>query len=357
MLTAILRWILPEVDPGGGRRSDEGAARRERELHELKDKLSRTILSTLMVGGADTYEVAKRAVDLTTSLAVNEVQVEVSSYPAMFPRLAHENDAMIVLCNHASDLDQYVLNFCLGRAWERHEREAARLDDDEAGGTTRQRHSVRAGPPKMRGVAFTHSHFADVPVVGGYVRRFLVGLSKGDDEASVAAKIRDKVRLFNPNVWLLFPEGRILDRESLATSREYVRSLGTRAAAARDGRDWTLVLYPRFKAYRALVRELGERLKFVVDCTIAYPETASAPLAGRSFSYLDYPSMLTYMLGSPNCPVPRVHFGLYTVQDGADLLAVGTRDWLLHVWRKKQQRLQTMRASMAGDPAVQSTPA
>lgn len=224
----------------------------------------------------------------------------------------------------------------------------------------------------LRPTAFTHKHFADVPVLGQYVENFLVGLEKGDTVQSVRGKIRAKIRQFNPTVWVLFPEGRILDVHAVANGCGYweaqQRLLGADVVHIQDeakgnkknaslgeedpnsgskGCPWRDLMYPRFVAYEALVQELGQRLRYVVDCTIAYPQVEGAHLASQVWSYLRYPALFYYLAFHPNAPVPHVHFHCYRTPTDADRERAGTRDFLVHVWRKKKARLAKLRDGLA----------
>ncbi len=400
----------------------------EEELRALGAKLAKSAINTLLVGTASDYSEAKYAVDAMTSLCVHDMTV--SGYAPMFPPLCAESDeAMIVLANHQSDIDQYLLNFCLNYAMDQHvkknsshnhneknkhseheirvlrnksvENNAQALDSSttEAGGifewlksmwpgasssvsaapptvpTAATRLRTRSsGVPGVRATAFTHRHFERMPIVGPYVGRFLIGLEKGDTTDSIRRKIRQKRKMFNPNVWVLFPEGRILDVDAVEQCKQFwfqqqeflgvkipsspscahhveqpqkqeenSNSNSSSSTAAKATPEsfypWKRLLYPRFVAYEALVKELGPRLRYVVDCTITYPQAQHAAFHEQTWSYLRYPSLFYYLVFHPHAPSPHIHFRCYTVRTAQDRERVASREFLVHLWRKKNVRM------------------
>lgn len=217
-----------------------------------------------------------------------------TSFP---PPLKNPKDVVLILCNHQSDMDQFIAF------------------------TSTNFHTDGKFPICFTG--FTHEGFKTLPLVGDMVNKNLMGLEKGESKKSIQNKIQT-FRSKGYNTFLLFPEGTFLHRDSLKSSQQYQASLGIDKK-----KHFKKLLYPRFGAYDSFVSLLKDDIRYVVDLTIDYPEYDAAQ---SEWSYLTYPSVAYSYLHKPLPPYLHARTIHITTQklDHA---------FLLTLWRKKDIRL------------------
>lgn len=221
------------------------------------------------------------------------------------PPFTSTTDVNLILCNHLSDLDQLLV---------------FNLVDF---------HTDQKIETKLTG--YTHENFKDLYFIGGMVGTVVIGLRKGDTEETIRTKTRHFLdRGFN--TFLLFPEGGFLCSKSLAKSLNYQKTLDIP-----DSERFHHVLYPRMGAYNAFLKEVGTRLKHIIDLTIHYQNYSPATSDGN---YVDYPSVLHSYVNK--IPAPIVHCKIYKV-DAKLFAKMSPQDWLLSIWHKKDHWLRTRR--------------
>ena len=217
-----------------------------------------------------------------------------------FPPPMSKDKVTLILCNHQSDLDQFIVFTA----------------------TTFRDNAIV--PVQLTG--FTHQAFNTLPMVGQMVGKNLIGLDKGETKASIQRKILD-FRHKGFNTFLLFPEGTFLHQESWKKSVDFQQKLGLKKEQC-----FQKLLYPKFGAYDAFVDLLEDEIEYVIDLTLDYPDYN--PVTSE-WSYLTYPSVAYSFLNKQ--PPPFLHASTTVVQGKRGIL---THDFLLHLWRKKDQRLQ-----------------
>jgi len=237
------------------------------------------------------------------------------------PPLSSPTDVVLILCNHQSDMDQFLV--CSSVHY---------YDEPISTGSTSSTSSTSSASSTsptipIRLTGFTHQAFESLPGVGNMVGKNLIGLAKGETQAQIQAKIQ----LFldqGYNCFLLFPEGTFLHQDTFAKSQEFQAKEGIPA-------DMRLqrTLYPKFGALHAFVDLVKDRLAYIVDITIDYYDY-DAPKS--DWSYFLYPS-LTHSFFKKMSP-PYMHATVIPVREKwADFME---KEWLVKLWRKKDARLR-----------------
>jgi len=212
------------------------------------------------------------------------------------PPLSDPSKVTLILCNHQSDLDQFLVFTS-----------TTFRDDSKV-------------PVQLTG--FTHEGFKTLPGIGQMVGKNLIGLDKGDSKITIQAKIK-KFLHQGFNTFLLFPEGTFLHKNSLLKSHAFQKSP-----------TFHKVLYPRFGAFDAFVELLQDRIEYVVDLTLDYPGYNPSK---AEWSYFTYPSVAHSFLNQNRVPPPYLHASCLVVNGKWETL---THDFVLKLWKKKEHRLQ-----------------
>jgi hypothetical protein len=188
--------------------------------------------------------------------------------------------------------------------------------------------SVNATPDPLRPTAFTHRYFADIPVIGSLVRKHLITLQPKIDDEDMVKQIRQRQH-DGCNVFVLFPEGGILDKSKYTSGQEFWKT----KVQPNDPYEYKELLYPRFRAYQSLVETLGSQLKYIVDITLMYGGDYQAKL--QDWNYNKYPSLIH---GAQHRSAPaRMHTDVYPINGRWNI--VHDSSWLIRLWKLKDQRL------------------
>lgn len=215
------------------------------------------------------------------------------------PKLEKPGDTVIILCNHLSDLDHFLIMAKANRWLE------------------------NKVPVRLTG--FTQTRFNTYPVIGSLAKKWVIGVEKG----SKPQEILDQVNQFIDrgfNTFLLFPEGKIFCHSSYTEGIEWQRDNSKLPNMLHH------VLYPRFGAYEALVGALKDRLKYIVDITLDYPHH---PLTEHEWNHHLYPSIFFSMWN--DTPPVTMHVRNIKVSNWKDALE---RKTLLNLWYSKDLLLR-----------------
>lgn len=214
------------------------------------------------------------------------------------PRLESKEDVIVMISNHLSDLDHFLIT--------------AQAD----------RHLDGAFPLKITG--FTQSRFSNVPLLGSMVGKFVIGIGSGSAKEQIQQQVCDFLHK-GYNAFLLFPEGRIFCKSAYSDSIVFQQKTQPDKMLMHD------VLFPRYGAFCALVEALGPRLKYIVDITLDYPHH---PLRHNEWQHFLYPSVFFSYFN--DTPPPTMHVTTTRVDDWT----VCNKKLLLQIWMRKNSLLK-----------------
>lgn len=232
----------------------------------------------------------------TLEMYLPQVRFKGDEFP---PRLKSVNDVVLIVSNHLSDLDHFLIMAKANR-WQR-------------------------APVPVKITGFTQTRFSKYPIIGRLAERWVIGVERG----SGPEEMRQQIQNFLDqgfNTFLLFPEGKIFCESSYKESVEWQRKNSPILPHL-----FHEVLYPRFGAYQALVNTLQDRLKYIIDITLDYP---NHPLRNHSWDHYLYPSIFFSMCNKT--PPVTMQVQSIRVSNWKDALE---RTTLLNLWRTKERVL------------------
>jgi len=261
-----------------------------------------------------------------------------------FPPSLYNGECAIILCNHLSDLDWALLlafmnldfvkntkrcrkRTAVGQSKAETNSKAKRSSQPQEKKETKEKRV----PDELRPTAFTHSYFADLYVIGSLVKSHLMTLKPGIDENEIVAQIKLRQRE-GCNVFILFPEGGILDKNKQASSDQFWK----KEICTNDPYEYKELIYPRFRAYQSLVKTLGSKLKYVVDVTLMYSNYRAYD---HAWDYHKYPSLI--YAAQHACPPVKMNVKTYNVNGRWQ--KVYEQGWLIQLWKLKDELLQSWR--------------
>jgi hypothetical protein len=229
-----------------------------------------------------------------------------------FPPQPQKNKVTLMLCNHVSDIDQILIMSKI-RWW------------DET-----------ATPVKF--TSFTYESFSHVPVWGSVVGRDVIALQQKEPQEDIEAKVE---WFFSQdyNLYLLFPEGTLIDKISYKKSLDHQKQL-----QIPESQWFHHLLYPYARALNAFLKVIGTRLTYIVDLTLEYQDVPAPHL--RSRSMLANPSACYSLL----CGLKPVSLDSKTYaitpehcRSILDMIQPHSLDaplWLKNLWMVKEKRLR-----------------
>ena len=153
------------------------------------------------------------------------------------PETLSRDDGVLVISNHVSTLDPFLIAIAVNAPVER---ETGRL---------------------VRWSGITLSTFGKLPVVGSLIdhkKGPLVGLRKGESDEELEAKFQAMWKR-GVRIFVLFPEGRLTDKAYMVQDQKHP-----------DAVQYKHLCTPRKRAFDAVRRAIGENLKWTVDVTNVY---------------------------------------------------------------------------------------
>jgi len=233
-------------------------------------------------------------------------QVRLKGEQVFPPKLESPKDVVLIVCNHLSDLDHFLIMAKANR-W-------------------------RDSKVPVRITGFTQTRFSQYPVIGKLAKQWVIGVERGSQPHEIHHQVNEFIQK-GFNTFLLFPEGKIFCQSSYRESILWQKDKSALLPTLLDD-----VLYPRFGAYEALVGALQDRLKYIVDVTIDYP---NHPLRDHEWDHYLYPSIFFSMWN--DTPPVTMHVRNIRVSNWKDAL---DRKTLLQLWRGKdlllRKRLRTV---------------
>ena len=268
-----------------------------------------------------------------------------------FPPSLYNGECAIILCNHLSDLDWALLLAFMNPDFVKNTKRCRKPTTTVVGQTqqTQQTHPAKSSLQSKRGeekkhdkagladelrpTAFTHSYFSELYVIGSLVKTHLMTLKPGIDETEMIHQIRLRQKE-GCNVFILFPEGGILDKTKYAASHQFWK----KRIQPNDPYEYKEVIYPRFRAYQSLVKTLGSKLKYVVDVTLMY---SAYNARDHSWDYHKYPSLI--YAAQHACPPVKMNVKTYNVKGRWQ--EIYEPSWLIQLWKLKDELLQSWRTN------------
>ena len=233
-----------------------------------------------------------------------------------FPPSLHAGECCVIIANHQSDLDPAYLMALMHTQY---------LQRPVASANAQAYLTVNA-------TAFTHSHFFKQPVLGPLLTKAnLIGLHSGMTDEEMQLAIADKLDQ-GINTFVLFPEGGVHSKSNHEKSKAYWKQTQEGVYPFKN------CFMPKSRCYTNLIHTLGNRLRYLCDITMLYPQHQPWKL---EWNYDVKPSVVYSC--TEQLSTVSVHCKIIDLKDQQHE-AISRPEALLKLWRKKEKRLEVLRA-------------